>query len=73
MPTREKRLARIRGEKSRLDTLFLALPVSWRSPLIQPTGRLHRFHPGKTEVRIYHCVDHALPMLMKMFEKRLRG
>jgi hypothetical protein len=28
---------------------------------------------GKTEVRIYDYVDHAVPMLMKMFEKRLRG
>lgn len=57
----------------RLDTLFLALPVSWKGTLIQYTGRLHRLHPGKTEVRIYDYVDHAVPMLMKMFEKRLRG
>jgi len=60
-------------DDSRLDTLFLALPVSWRGTLIQYTGRLHRFHPRKTEVRIYDYVDHAVPMLMKMFEKRLRG
>jgi superfamily II DNA or RNA helicase len=57
----------------RLDTLFLALPVSWKGTLIQYTGRLHRLHPGKTEVRIYDYVDRAVPMLMKMFEKRLRG
>jgi len=41
--------------------------------LIQYTGRLHRLHPGKTEVRIFDYVDRAVPMLMKMFEKRLRG
>ncbi len=60
-------------DDARLDTLFLALPVSWKGTLIQYTGRLHRLHPGKTEVRIYDYVDHAVPMLMKMFEKRLRG
>jgi superfamily II DNA or RNA helicase len=60
-------------DDARLDTLFLALPVSWKGTLIQYTGRLHRLHPGKTEVRIYDYVDHAVPMLMKMFERRLRG
>jgi superfamily II DNA or RNA helicase len=53
--------------------VFLALPVSWRGTLIQYTGRLHRLHPRKTEVRIYDYVDRAVPMLMKMFERRLRG
>ena len=60
-------------DDARLDTLFLALPVSWKGTLIQYTGRLHRLHPGKTEVRIYDYVDRDVPMLMKMFEKRLRG
>ncbi len=60
-------------DDARLDTLFLALPVSWKGTLIQYTGRLHRLHPGKTEVRIYDYVDRAVPMLVKMFEKRLRG
>jgi len=60
-------------DDARLDTLFLALPVSWKGTLIQYTGRLHRLHPGKTEVRIFDYVDRAVPMLMKMFEKRLRG
>lgn len=60
-------------DDARLDTLFLALPVSWKGTLVQYTGRLHRLHPGKTEVRIYDYVVQAVPMLMKMFEKRLRG
>jgi hypothetical protein len=34
---------------------------------------LHRLHPGKKEVRVYDYVDRAAPMLLKMFEKRLRG
>ena len=60
-------------DDARLDTLFLALPVSWKGTLIQHTGRLHRLHSGKTEVRIYDYVDSTIPMMMKMFEKRLRG
>jgi len=60
-------------DDARLDTLFLMLPVSWRGTLIQYTGRLHRLHPGKREVRIYDYVDRAVPMLLRMFEKRLRG
>ncbi len=58
---------------ARLDTLFLALPVSWKGTLVQYTGRLHRLHPGKREVRIFDYVDREVPMLLRMFEKRLRG
>jgi superfamily II DNA or RNA helicase len=60
-------------DDARLDTLFLALPVSWRGTLVQYTGRLHRLHPGKREVRIFDYVDREVPMLLRMFEKRLRG
>jgi superfamily II DNA or RNA helicase len=60
-------------DDARLDTLFLALPVSWKGTLIQYTGRLHRLHPGKREVRIFDYVDGDVPMLRRMFEKRLRG
>jgi superfamily II DNA or RNA helicase len=44
-----------------------------KSGLIQYTGRLHRLHPGKHEVRIYDYVDRGVPMLERMFERRLRG
>jgi superfamily II DNA or RNA helicase len=60
-------------DDARLDTLFLVLPVSWKGTLVQYTGRLHRLHPGKSEVRIYDYVDREVPMLSRMFEKRLRG
>ncbi|MBI4203719.1 MAG: DEAD/DEAH box helicase family protein [Betaproteobacteria bacterium] len=60
-------------DDARLDTLFLAMPVSWKGTLVQYTGRLHRLHPGKTEVRIYDYVDREVPMLRRMFDKRLRG
>jgi superfamily II DNA or RNA helicase len=60
-------------DDARLDTLFLALPVSWKGTLIQYTGRLHRLHPGKKQVVIFDYVDRDVPMLLRMFEKRLRG
>lgn len=60
-------------DDARLDTLFLALPVSWKGTLIQYTGRLHRLHPAKKEVRIFDYVDREVPTLLRMFEKRLRG
>jgi len=56
-----------------LDTLFLALPVSWKGTLVQYSGRLHRLDEGKREVRIFDYVDRNVPMLARMFEKRLRG
>jgi superfamily II DNA or RNA helicase len=58
-------------DDARLDTLFLAMPISWKGTLIQYSGRLHRRHPAKTEVRIYDYVDRQVPMLLRMFEKRL--
>ncbi len=58
-------------DDARLDTLFLAMPVSWKGTLIQYSGRLHRHHARKTEVRIYDYVDREVPMLLRMFEKRL--
>ena len=60
-------------DDARLDTLFLALPVSWRGTLLQYAGRLHRSHPSKREVRIFDYVDRSVPMLLRMFERRLRG
>jgi superfamily II DNA or RNA helicase len=60
-------------DDARLDTLFLTMPVSWKGTLVQYTGRLHRLHPGKTEVRIYDYVDREVPLFVRMFAKRLRG
>ena len=57
----------------RLDTLFLALPIAWKGKVAQYAGRLHRNHPGKQEVQIYDYVDIHVPMLDKMYQKRLKG
>ncbi len=60
-------------DDSRLDTLFLALPISWRGTISQYAGRLHRLHEGKGEVRIYDYADLDVPMLSRMFDKRCCG
>ena len=56
-----------------LDTLVLAMPVSWKGTLQQYAGRLHREHISKTDVRIIDFVDTGHPALMRMWNKRQRG
>ena len=56
-----------------LDTLFLVFPFSWQGTLTQYTGRLNRTHYGKKEVRVYDYVDEKVPVLSRMYKKRLRG
>lgn len=80
IPDEEERLILATGryigegfDDARLDTLFLALPFSWKGMLVQYAGRLHRLHPGKEEVRVYDYLDGAVPMLAKMHEKRMKG
>jgi superfamily II DNA or RNA helicase len=60
-------------DDARLDTLFLAMPISWRGTLQQYAGRLHRLHDNKKLVQIYDYVDVKVPMLMRMYNKRLKG
>lgn len=55
----------------RLDTLILAMPISWQGTLAQYAGRLHRNYEGKQEVLIYDYVDIHIPMLERMYQKRL--
>ena len=57
----------------RLDTLFLALPVSWKGIIAQYAGRLHREDQGKKEVRIYDYIDIRVPMCDVMYKRRLKG
>lgn len=52
---------------------FLVMPISWRGTLQQYVGRLHRLHDDKRVVQVYDYVDEQVPMLMRMYTKRLAG
>ncbi|WP_371134156.1 DEAD/DEAH box helicase family protein [Polaromonas sp.] len=56
-----------------LDTLVLAMPVSWKGTLQQYAGRLRREHANKTDVRIIDFVDTGHPALLRMWDKHRRG
>jgi superfamily II DNA or RNA helicase len=56
-----------------LDTLVLAMPISWKGTLQQYAGRLHREHASKVDVRIIDFVDTGHPALLRMWDKRQRG
>ena len=56
-----------------LDTLVLAMPISWKGTLQQYAGRLHREHADKQDVRIYDYAETDQPQLARMWDKRQRG
>ena len=58
---------------TRLDTLFLTMPIAWKGNVEQYAGRLHREYAGKNEVRIYDYVDVHVPLCDSMYRKRLKG
>ena len=53
-----------------LDTLFLAMPLSFKGRLVQYAGRLHREHAAKREIRIYDYLDDNHPITRAMFRRR---
>ena len=62
----------------RLDALQLAMPIAWKGTVVQYAvvqyaGRSHRARPGKREALVYDYVDAELPVLRRMFAKRLRA
>ncbi len=57
----------------RLDTLFMAMPISWRGNVQQYVGRLHRNYDGKKEVRAYDYIDLHVPMCNTMYKRRMKG
>lgn len=56
-----------------LDTLILAMPLSFKGRLIQYAGRLHRHHDGKLTPRIYDYLDENSPLTRAMFRRRSVG
>ena len=59
-------------DDSRLDTLFLTMPISWKGRIIQYVGRLHRKHEGKEKVIVYDYLD-SMKVLEKMYSRRIKG
>lgn len=60
-------------DHSPLDTMILAMPVSWQGTLQQYAGRLHRQHADKTDIRIYDYAEKDNPQLHHMWKKRRTG
>jgi superfamily II DNA or RNA helicase len=60
-------------DDSRLDTLFLTMPIAWKGTLAQYAGRLHRLNDVKREVIIYDYADMRVPVLARMAAKRRVG
>jgi hypothetical protein len=55
----------------RLDTLFVTMPIAWKGTVAQYAGRLHRIYEDKREVVVYDYVDIHVPVLERMYHKRL--
>jgi superfamily II DNA or RNA helicase len=47
------------------------MPIAWKGTIAQYAGRLHRNFEGKKEVLIYDYVDVHIPVLERMYHKRL--
>lgn len=57
----------------RLDTLFLALPISWKGIATQYTGRIERVYPNKNRVQVFDYIDSNHPVFKKMFQRRSKA
>ena len=56
-----------------LDTLILAMPISFRGRIIQYAGRIHREHQKKQDIIIYDYLDPSSGLTISMFKKRVRA
>ena len=59
-------------DDSRLDTLFLTMPVSWKGRIVQYVGRLHREHENKKRVVVYDYLD-DMKVFKNMYYNRAKG
>lgn len=57
----------------RLDTLFLALPISWKGIATQYIGRIERAYFDKTKVQVFDYIDDNHPVFKKMFQRRSKA
>jgi superfamily II DNA or RNA helicase len=57
----------------RLDTLFLAHPVSFKGSMVQYVGRILRTYPGKASVEVHDYIDSGVGVLAAMWRKRSRS
>ena len=57
-------------DDSSLDVLFLTMPISGITKVIQYTGRLHRKNKSKNEIIVYDYVDDNFRQTRNMFDKR---
>jgi superfamily II DNA or RNA helicase len=57
----------------RLDTLVLAMPISFKGRMVQYAGRLHRQSPGKKDVVIYDYLDTCSGLTVSMYRKRVQA
>lgn len=55
----------------KLDTLILASPIAWKGNVIQYVGRINREYKDKKEVQVIDYVDFRVPVLERMYQKRV--
>ena len=57
----------------RLDTMLLAMPISFEGNVEQHAGRLNRDYEGKKDAIIFDYIDQHVHTLKRMYYKRLRA
>ena len=60
-------------DDSRLDVLFLTMPISGNTRLTQYVGRLHRKNVDKKEILVYDYVDDNFAKIRNMFLRRKKN